>query len=189
MGFYGNTGQASKTGYGSLKVNLTPSNAQWRPMGSESWNNSGDSIDDLVSLGSSYSYTIEFKAHLGYDTPSPLSGINIYPEQETVRNVYYDVLTRYINYNSGSNSTGDGSALSPWKTIDYGIHQVDNGGGGNLHFALAYYTEMLESSDFDDLNYMTNCYETSQDPILIAASESVFPSGHVSFTGGFLFDQ
>ena len=188
MGFYGNTTEASKSGYGSLKVNLTPITAQWRLMGSGTWNDSGDSIV-LVSRGSSYSYTIEFKAHLGYDTPSPLSGINIYPEQETVRNVTYDVLTRYIDYNSGSDSTGDGSALSPWRTIDYSIHRVDAGGGGNLHFALAYYTEMLESSDFYDLNYMTNCYETSQDPILISASESVFPSQHVSFTAGFLFDQ
>ena len=76
--------------------------------------------------------------------------------------------------------------------IDDAIHAVDTAGGGKLYFDAqngTYPDEYLESSDFYDLNYMTNCYETSQDPILIAASKDVFPSQHVSFTGGFLFGQ
>ncbi len=106
MGFYGNTSKASKTGYGSLKVNLTPGTAQWRLVGSGTWNDSGDSID-LVSRGSSYSYTIEFQSHPGYETPSNMSNdIYIHPEQETVKNVTYDERIRYISPNGNDNDDG-----------------------------------------------------------------------------------
>jgi len=69
---------------------------------------------------------------------------------------------------------------------DYGV-KAPIDGGGYLHFYQANYTEMLEASDFYDLNYMTNCYETSQDLIPISALKSVFPVEHVSFTDGFEF--
>lgn len=132
MGVYGNTSKASKTGYGSLKVDIDPITAQWRVVGIGTWNDSGDSVD-LVSNGDASSYGIEFKAHLGYDTPSTIS-VHIYPEQETYREVYYDVLTRYIS-TSGSDYSNDGkSPSSAWRTIKYAIHQVDAGGGGDLYF-------------------------------------------------------
>jgi len=188
MGFYGNTSKASKTGYGSLKVNLTPGTAQWWLVGSGTWNNSGDSIG-LVSHGDSSSYGIEFKYHPGYDTPSIMGGINIYPEQETVRNVTYDAVERYISPNGNNNYDGKSVAYA-WQTINYAIHAVDALGGGKLYFDAqnGTYTDSLQSSDFDDLNYMTNCWHYNGG-VYISASKSVFPSQHVSFTVLFTFDQ
>ena len=187
MGFYGNTSKASKTGYGSLKVDLTPGTAQWRVVGSGTWNDSGDSID-LISLGDTASYGVEFKDHLGYDTPSTIS-VYIYPEQETYRDVGYVAVVRYIS--PAGNNNDDGKLYGDaWQTIDYAIHAVDALGGGKLYFDAqnGTYTDSLQSSDFDDLDYMTNCWHFNGG-VYISASESVFPSEYVSFTGAFSFDQ
>lgn len=178
-----------KTAYGSLRVTLIPSTAQWRSSADDSntWHNSGVSIN-LIAYGDSVSYGIYFHSQLGYDTPPTMSGIHIYPEQQTSRNVTYPVLTRYISV-SGSDSSNNGlSALSPWRTIKYAIHHVDAGGGGNLYFAQGYYTDTLYLSDFIDLNYMTTCL-TTDSSVLIKASQSVFPSSHVTFSAKFHFNQ
>jgi len=57
-----------------------------------------------------------------------------------------------------------------------------------LHFGCEYYPENLQASDFNDLNYLTKC-RTTDPSVLIAASQSVFPSGNVNFSGPFYFDQ
>ena len=173
---------------GYLSVTLTPSTAQWREeIGSGTWRNSGDVVE-LTAFGSSSSYGVEFKPHLGYDTPAPIGGIFIYRGQQTNRNVYYPDLTRYVSYNSGNNEYDGKTPATAFQTIKYAIHEVDVRGGGFLYFAGEHYTETLQASDFNDLNYLTKC-RTTAPSVLIAALQSVFPPGNVNFSGPFYFDQ
>jgi len=91
MGFYGNTSEASKTGYGSLKVDLDPSTAQWSVSSSpDTWRDSGETVSGILAYGDKYPYGIYFKEHPGYKTPDPMGGVFIYPEETTYKFQKYE---------------------------------------------------------------------------------------------------
>ena len=176
--------------YGTLKVTLTPSSAKWRPSTSTTWLSSGTTIS-LIAYGDSSSYGLYFQSCLGYDTPSTMGGIHVYPDQLTTKSVTYSVLTRYVSLSGNDSSNTGKTSGSPWRTIKYAIKQVDTGGGGNLYFTPGDYSdESISLSDLITLDYMTNCKNTSSSAyVLIKPSQSVFPSNRVSFSGKFLFNQ
>jgi hypothetical protein len=92
MGVYGNTSEASKTGYGSLCVTLYPATAKWRLVGGDGiWRGSGYTLNNIKAYGDTYPYGIEFKELPGYKTPSIVS-THVYPEITTYVYKTYDPL-------------------------------------------------------------------------------------------------
>ena len=92
MGAYGNTNEASKSGYGSLCVYLTPSTARWRLVGGDGiWRDSGYTLDGILGYGLTYLFGIEFEPEAGYETP-PITSTHIYPDEITYEFITYNPL-------------------------------------------------------------------------------------------------
>jgi parallel beta-helix repeat protein/predicted outer membrane repeat protein len=89
MGAYGNTNQASITGYGTVIVKIYPNNAKWRLSNEATWRSSGYVHPTALANGAEYSTGIYFSNVSGYKTPLPLS-IRIYPNTTTSKIVNYE---------------------------------------------------------------------------------------------------
>ena len=165
MGYYGNTAYASKDGYGSLTINITPSaavsaGAQWTLLYDNltyydgQWHDSSESINVPININF-YICLKDIEGYLPANTDlnvayNSFSGDVMYPygydttysftiNQNDV-NVSYEVATIiHVSDQNGSDS-GTGNEYAPYKTIQ---HAISSGLGSQIVVYSGIYNENI----------------------------------------------